>query len=316
MNDRGRVLVTGGTGYVGSAIVAALLGAGYPVRVMSRHPTSNELFGANYFQGDMLNEGDVQRALAGIDDVVHLAGVVPGAVAWNEEMTRINSFGTLSLVREARRRSVKRFIYLSSDMVYGETVNARSENAKLAPQGEYGWSKLAGEQWITTHSPSAAGGTMETMILRASRICGPSPAMKDGLLLHALCRRVVAGERLSIYAPERVISLIDIADFQAILGLLLAQTDGDLWGRSPAIYNLPPGALPPIVFNLSIHSVTMQELARMIGQQEPLIELDGEYYARGGPTDGSKLLNLLGYTPRPLENTVQNIMRHYEARRQ
>ena len=115
-----RVLVTGATGRVGSRLVPRLLQNGYSVRVLVRNEEQGETFrrqGAEAALDDLLKPASLAQAVAGVDGVVHLAAFFRGA---SEAKARlINVDGARALARAAQEAGVARFVYISTNLVYG-----------------------------------------------------------------------------------------------------------------------------------------------------------------------------------------------------
>jgi NADH dehydrogenase len=107
-----KILVTGGTGFVGSPIVRALVDAGHTVRVLERDPgRSASLPGQEAVQGDMTDAATLRRAVEGQDAVVHLVAILSGR---REEFERVMEQGTRDLVAAAREAGVRRFVLMSA----------------------------------------------------------------------------------------------------------------------------------------------------------------------------------------------------------
>ena len=120
----GRVLVTGGSGFVGANLVTTLLDRGYPVRSFDRAPSPLPAQpGLEVLQGDICDRDIVAGAVAGIDTVFHTAALIElmgGASVTDEYRQRsfaVNVEGTKNLVHAAQAAGVKRFVYTSSNSV-------------------------------------------------------------------------------------------------------------------------------------------------------------------------------------------------------
>jgi uncharacterized protein YbjT (DUF2867 family) len=108
------ILVTGGTGFVGSHIVNALADAGKDVRVLERKPGSWQEAGVRCreaVQGDMTDPESLRRAVSGCDTVVHLVAIRQGKP---EQFQRVMSEGTRDLVAAAKEAGVRRFVLMSA----------------------------------------------------------------------------------------------------------------------------------------------------------------------------------------------------------
>jgi dihydroflavonol-4-reductase len=109
------VLVTGGTGFIGRHAVAALLRAGHRVRALCRSDEPGLVqLGAEVVRGDVMIKDSVQRALEGVDAVVHGAGLVSRAAEDTAQMLRLHVNGTRNVVGLACERGVRRVIHLST----------------------------------------------------------------------------------------------------------------------------------------------------------------------------------------------------------
>ena len=141
-----RVLITGGAGFIGSHVADALLAAGYEVRLFDnlspqvhgpeRQPPSYLSEDAELIVGDITDALAVERALRGVDMVIHLAAAVGvGQSMYDiESYVRTNELGTAILLQALSRRPVQRLIVASSMSVYGEGLCRGADRADIAPE--------------------------------------------------------------------------------------------------------------------------------------------------------------------------------------
>ncbi|WP_035517404.1 NAD-dependent epimerase/dehydratase family protein, partial [Pseudohaliea rubra] len=195
-------LVTGGTGFVGSALCEALLAQGDSVQQAGRDP-------ALALPLD-LAAGAVPALPGGIDVAFHLAGLAhrSAPAALHEQ---VNHRGTVALARAAAAAGVPHFIYLSSVKALGPAPGPapRAEDSGLPPRDAYGRAKAAAEQDLAV---IAADSGMAVTVLRPALVYGPGA----GGNLEALRRWVAAGRPAPPAAGAR--SLVGRGD---LVGLLL-----------------------------------------------------------------------------------------------
>jgi uncharacterized protein YbjT (DUF2867 family) len=155
------ILVTGGTGFVGSHIVNALADAGKDVRVLERKPGSWQEAGVRCreaVQGDMTDPESLRRAVSGCDTVVHLVAIRQGKP---EQFQRVMSEGTRDLVAAAKEAGVRRFVLMSA-------LGTTDETKDLVPYYRAKWDM---EQTVK-------GSGLDHVIFRPSFIFG-----RDGGIL-------------------------------------------------------------------------------------------------------------------------------------
>jgi nucleoside-diphosphate-sugar epimerase len=148
-----RVLVTGATGRVGSRLVPRLLQRGDTVRVLVRRKEQAESFrqpGVEAVLGDLLEPATLVNAIAAMDAVVHLAAFFRGTT---EAAARaVNYEGALALARAARQTGTSKFVYISTNLVYGPGRGRPAREDDLPqPSSDhvYPVSKLAAERALT-----------------------------------------------------------------------------------------------------------------------------------------------------------------------
>ncbi|MBU0509592.1 NAD-dependent epimerase/dehydratase family protein [bacterium] len=166
-----RVLITGGTGFIGSHAVEAFVSAGWTVRALVRNPDRLRWLAGQPVElpvGAVDDPATLNEALAGCDTVVHCAGLTKARRA--AEFHRINAEGTRLLAEHAQRAGVRRFILCSSQAAAGPSTEeiATAESDEPHPITEYGRSKLAGERALRETARE-----MEWIILRPPAVLGP-----------------------------------------------------------------------------------------------------------------------------------------------
>jgi UDP-glucose 4-epimerase len=170
-------LVTGGAGFIGSHLVEGLLAAGQRVRVLDDFSTGLEANLASpqveVIRGDVGQAGDVDRAMADVELVYHLAALasVPLSLDKPAESHRVNLTGTVHVLDAARRAGAARVVLASSSAVYGNsTTEIQRESDVPETLSPYAASKLAGEHYAQAFARSFG---LSTACVRFFNIFGP-----------------------------------------------------------------------------------------------------------------------------------------------
>lgn len=188
-----RVLVTGGTGFIGRAVVPVLLERGHSVRIAAKRPDASLSGCETALVGDVGPESDWHEALKGMEAVVHLAARVhvmrERAANPLAEFRRINVEGTRTLVQQAAHAGVQRFLLMSS--LHAVTGSSRAdliaEATEPNPTTAYGRSKLEAER-VLAEVRERTG--VETVVLRPPLVYGPGVGANFRALLDACWRRL------------------------------------------------------------------------------------------------------------------------------
>jgi UDP-glucose 4-epimerase len=147
MQSKGKVLVTGGTGFIGTELVEQLHKKGYEVTILDRKDKPIGLDHVKYIKGDLGNPAKCVFACAGQDYVIHLAAKarIPESFINPDEYFDSNVTGTRNILTAASAVGVKKFVYAGSSSVYGNNTAPNKPTHKPDPLNYYAMSKLFGE---------------------------------------------------------------------------------------------------------------------------------------------------------------------------
>lgn len=319
-------LVTGAAGFVGSAVVRALLARGEAVRVMVRTPNANLLgLDAEVATGDMRDPVAVAAAMAGVTSLYHVAADYRLWARDPSEIERTNVEGTRTVMQAALHAGVARIVYTSSVA----TLALRGDGAPVdetAPLdaanaiGAYKRSKVAAERLVEAmvrdHSlpavivnPSTPIGPRDIRPTPTGRIIveaamGRMPAFVDTGLNLVHVDDVAAGQLLAHdlgRVGERYILGGQDASLQAMLGAIAART-----GRKPPTLSLPRGPLFPLAW-------AAEAWAQVTGK-EPMLTADGLRLAKYRMYFSStKAERELGYAARPYQSAIDDALGWFGA---
>jgi len=201
-----RAAVTGGAGFIGSNIAAALLARGDSVAVVDDFSTGRAENLADIradielFEGDIRDEAVLGKAFAGAEVVFHEAALpsVARSVERPLDSHDANACGTLKVLLAAKRAGARRVVYASSSSAYGDTPTLpKVETMAPAPLSPYAVSKLAGEYYCRIF-PALYG--LETVSLRYFNVFGPhqDPRSHYAAVVPIFITGILAGRAIRI----------------------------------------------------------------------------------------------------------------------
>ena len=248
-----RILVTGGSGFIGSHVVDKAVEAGHEAIVFD---TRVSPYGAKTIVGDVTRFDEVAAAAQGCNAIVHMAAMadvneVAGAPVATEA---VNAQGTLAVLEAARAANVGRVLYASTIWVYGEHLNGvATEDSPLGiPRHFYTATKLAGEMYCHSYGELY---DVEHTILRFGIPYGPRA--REAAVLPAFVIRAHAGAPLTIAGTgeqsRRFVYVEDLAD-----GVVAA---------------LAPVAANRIYNLVGDESVTIREIAELVQELVQPVEI-------------------------------------------
>jgi UDP-glucose 4-epimerase len=220
-----RYLVTGGTGFLGSHIVQALIGDGHEVTVLGRStPTvesdaARRVDGARMHPGDVRDAASVASAMHGIDVVMHFAGKGSPASSPDAfgDIIDTNVIGTQIVLRESIRAGVSRFVQASSASVYGDVATSSiGEETVPNPKSVYATSKLVAERLCAAAWQEDG---LCTSNLRFFNVYGPGqdPDGRSDRVVPRFIRAILSGEPVTIYGGgHQVRDFIHVTDAAAL----------------------------------------------------------------------------------------------------
>ena len=265
------ILVTGGSGYVGSVLVpmlAKLEGVShyvstlehpsrYPpqavfdgrpahhIRVLETMAFGNPIEGTEnveFMQGDIRDAETVKRALDSMDAVIHLAGIVTDElVDLNKDFAySVNVKATRDLVEAAYVGSVKRFLYASSSSVYGHAAEGDApvrENVPCLPKTSYAVQKYQAEQIVLGYAQNG----FVTSAVRQATACGPAPRMRLDTVVNVFSKQAYFDGKITVHGGSQYRSNVHVQDAAEFYCLLLEAPAEDVNGQN---WNVTSGNLP------------------------------------------------------------------------
>jgi dihydroflavonol-4-reductase len=313
------ILVTGGSGFIGQHLVSELAGRGAQVRVLDIRLPTRPTPGVDYIEGSVLDQDLVRRAIAGADQVYHLAGH-PGM--WKRdhaEFHAINFRGTENVLTAARKQGVGRFLHCSTESIlFGSSKpdHAAAEDARLSLQempGPYTRSKMLADQLAL----DAAASGFPVIV--------GCPTMPIGAHDHnhtpptAMLRYFLGGGPLRFYL-DFIVNLVDVHD--VALGLILAMEKGRVGHR----YllggdSVPLGQVLALMAAISGRRKLFVPIPGRVAEfVASMIEFNANYVTRRTPSatvEGVRIARRacalsiekarceLGYAPRPVAPVLQ-----------
>ncbi|MAH84011.1 MAG: UDP-glucose 4-epimerase [Rhodospirillaceae bacterium TMED8] len=303
-NKNWHVLVTGGAGYVGSALVPKLIEAGHKVTVLDLY-----LYGDNVFadlhdnpnlkqiRGDLRDKQEVVKALEGCNAVIHLACISNDpSYDLNPKLAKSINFDAFRpLVLAAKSVGVERFVYASSSSVYGIKRNPEvTEDLPLEPLTDYSKYKALCETILQEEREPG----FVTITIRPSTVCGYAPRLRLDLTVNILTNHAINNGKITVFGGKQKRPNIHIND---MVNLYLH------------VMTLPDIQIDGQIFNAGWENFEVGEIAEMVKNvlgRSVKIETTPSDDNRSYHISSEKMQRELGFVP---THTIEDAVRDLEA---
>ncbi len=258
------ILVIGGAGYVGSALLPKLLERGHKVRLFDLFMYGEEpvadLMGHERLEvvrGDFRQLDKIVKAMDGVDAVIHIGAIVGDpACALDEDFTiEVNLTATRMIAEVAKARGVQRFIFASTCSVYGASDEILDERSALNPVSLYARSKIASEKVLNALNSDK----FSTTILRFGTVYGLSGRTRFDLVVNLLTAKAIVDSKITVFGADQWRPFVHVDDTAASL---------------VAVLEAPIDVVRGQIFNVGSEdqNKTLGELGAMIQRQVPTAE--------------------------------------------
>lgn len=322
-----KLLVTGGTGFLGSYIIKALIAKGYAVRAIRRSNKlpfyiPKEIFDkVEWVDGDILDVISLEEAMQGINTVIHSAAIVSFHKRDRELMYQVNVEGTANVVNAALEQNVKRLIHISSVAALGRTmiggsVNEEKKWEESKANTHYAKSKYKGELEVWRGISEGLNG----VVLNPSTILGYGDWNTSSC---AIFKNIY--EEFKWYAPG-LNGFVDVEDVARAVAAILESNineqrfivNGDTWAFKKLMDTIADNfgkkrpSLQSTAFLLNL-AWRMEKVKSFFSRKNPLLTRETARIAMSKTYfDNEKLLKTLpGFSYTPLEQTIRQATQKY-----
>jgi nucleoside-diphosphate-sugar epimerase len=295
-----RILVTGGTGVVGTGTVTELRARGHAVVLLSRHATADArqwTSGVTPLDGDVARAASIGGAAAGCDVVLHMAGIV--GETDDASFADVNVGGTANILAEAEQAAVSRFVFVSS---LGAPVGQSGYHASKR-EAETLVRRFRGE-WIIARPGNVYGPGDEQISLLLRMVRSPSPVVPkigdgDQPIQPVWWEDVAAALATAVERPDLGGRELDIAGPEVTSQNDLIARLGRITGREA--HALP---VPDFLATLGAKVVSLVGWDLSFNEQQVTMLHEGNAIAPGGE---NALVTVLEVTPTPLDEGLRRL---------
>ena len=299
------VLITGGAGYVGSALIPDLLEKGYNVTVYDLYlygDVFKNIKSPNLIQikGDIRDKNKFTEATKGIDAIIHLACISNDpSFELNPSLGKtINYDAFFNLMESSRINKIKRFIYASSSSVYGVKKEKNVvETSACEPLTDYSKYKLLCEDALLKDKSN-----FERVIIRPATVCGYSQRLRLDLVVNILTINALINKKIKIFGGKQLRPNINIKDMVRAYELLLTA---------------PSEKIDRQIFNAGYDNLSVEKIAKLvkdtIGDEGISLEVAPTDDLRSYHINSDKIKKMLGFkTKYDLEDAIESLVDAYK----
>jgi len=298
------IFITGGAGYVGSALVPALLKKNYNISVYDLYLYGNVFSdlknnpNLNQIKGDIRDKKKLIGAAKNADAIIHLACISNDpSYELNPILGKsINYDAFFNVLEAAKKNNVKRIIYASSSSVYGVKKERNvTEETFPEPLTDYSKYKLECEKVLSNFNG------LESVIARPATVCGYARRLRIDLTVNILTLNALINKKIKIFGGKQLRPNINIKDMVQAYEILL-EAPGEKINRE--------------IFNIGYQNRAVEDIAKIVKNVIDDNSIEFEYLpttdTRSYHINSNKMKRILNFEPKyTLENAVQSLVEIY-----
>ncbi len=303
------ILVIGGAGYIGSALLPKLLDCNYHVRLLDlflfgKEPIVNVVGHPNLeiVHADFRHMDRIVQAMREMDYVIHLGAIVGDpACSLDQELTmEVNLMATRMIAEVAKGSRIRRFCFASTCSVYGANEEILDERSSLNPISLYSRSKLASEK-VLMH---LADDVFSPVVLRFGTVYGLSGRTRFDLVINLLTAKAVTEGKITVFGGEQWRPFLHVDDAASALMKAIEAPRDLIHGQ---------------VFNVGFNrqNYQLKEAGRIIQSLVPkaeILDMGADTDFRNYRVDFAKIRKMLSFTPRwTLEEGIKQVITALES---
>ena len=298
-------MITGGAGYVGSALIPSLLEKGYEVVVYDLYIYGEVFSGIKNpnlleVKGDLRDRKKLIDTARGVDAIIHLACISNDpSFELNPTLGKsINFDAFFNVLDAAKENNVSRLIYASTSSVYGlKSEKNVVEDATLEPLTDYSKYKAECERVLQT-------GTFpfDWVIVRPATVCGYAKRLRLDLVVNIITINALVNHKIKVFGGTQLRPNINIRDMITVYELMLTAKKEEI---------------SSCVFNAGFQNLSLLEIASLVkevyGKTDLQIQVEPTKDIRSYHINSDKIQNILGFRPRyTIQDAIRSLIEAYE----